>query len=59
MRMSTAELVLILAVVLLIFGPRQIPRLARIAGEGVKGLRKAVRKTDLLHENTDSENGIS
>ncbi len=59
MRMSTTELVLILAVVLLLFGPRQIPRLARIAGEGVKKLRKAVRKTDLSDENTDSENGVS
>ncbi len=59
MRMSTAELVLILAVVLLIFGPRQIPRLARIAGEGIKNLRKAVRKMDLSNENTESENDVS
>lgn len=59
MRMGTAELLVVLAVVIIIFGPTQFPRLARIAGEGVKNLRRAAHKTVLSDEETESGNDIS
>ena len=59
MRMGTAELLVVLAVVMIFFGPRQLPRLARIAGQGVKNLRRAAHKTVLTDEDTESQNGIS
>ena len=59
MRMGTAELLVILAVVIIIFGPTQFPRLARIAGQSVKKLRKAAYKTVLSDEETESGNNIS
>lgn len=59
MRMGTAELLVVLAVVMIIFGPTQLPRLARIAGQGVKKLHKAALNTVLPDEETESENDIS
>ena len=59
MRMGTSELLVVLAVVMIFFGPRQHPRLARIAGHGVKNLRRAAHKTVLTDEDTESQNGIS
>lgn len=59
MRMGTSELLVVLAVVMIIFGPTQFPRLARIAGEGVKNLRRAAHKTVLADEETESGNDIT
>lgn len=59
MRMGTAELLVVLAVVMIIFGPTQFPRLARIAGHGVKNLRRAARKTVLTDEDTESGKTVS
>jgi sec-independent protein translocase protein TatA len=39
MRISTNELVIVLAIVLLIFGPRQIPRLIKMCKRGVESVR--------------------
>jgi sec-independent protein translocase protein TatA len=38
------ELLLILVIVLLIFGGRKIPELARGLGEGIRNFRQAVRE---------------
>lgn len=59
MRMGTAELLVVLAVVMIIFGPTQLPRLARIAGQGVKNLRRAAHKTVLTDEDTESGKTVS
>jgi sec-independent protein translocase protein TatA len=37
------ELVVILAIVVLLFGARRIPDLARGLGEGIRGFRQAVK----------------
>lgn len=59
MRMGTAELLVVLAVVMIIFGPTQFPRLARIAGQGVKKLRRAAHKTVLADEDTEAGKTVS
>ena len=40
---GTTELLLILAVVLLLFGSKKLPELARAAGQSVNELRKGVK----------------
>lgn len=44
------EIVVILAVVLLLFGAKRLPELARSLGQGVKEFRKSVRE---ISEDTD------
>ncbi|MBD5147809.1 MAG: twin-arginine translocase TatA/TatE family subunit [Oscillibacter sp.] len=41
MKLGTTELLLILAVVVIIFGPTQIPKLTRMFGKSVKSFREA------------------
>lgn len=40
MRLGTTELLLILAVVVIIFGPTQIPKLTRMFGKSIKSFRE-------------------
>lgn len=37
------HLLIILAIALLVFGPRKIPELARGIGEGIRGFKSAVK----------------
>lgn len=39
MKLGTTELLIILAVVVVIFGPTQIPKLTKMIGKSVKNLR--------------------
>jgi sec-independent protein translocase protein TatA len=48
------EIVVILAVVLLLFGAKRLPELARSLGQGVKEFRKSVREIS-----EDSDNPLS
>ena len=45
------ELVLVLVVVLIIFGPKRLPELGRSLGRGIREFRKA---TSELHETVDA-----
>ena len=40
--MGGLELVIILVIVLIIFGPKNLPKLGKAIGNGVRGLRKGV-----------------
>ena len=40
------HLLIILAIALLVLGPRKIPELARGIGEGIRGFKSAVRAED-------------
>lgn len=40
--MGVPELVVILVIVLLIFGPKNLPKLGNAIGKGIKGLRKGM-----------------
>ncbi|MFO7274645.1 MAG: twin-arginine translocase TatA/TatE family subunit [Bacillota bacterium] len=42
-RIGTTELLLILVVALLIFGPRKLPELARSLGESIRGFKEAMK----------------
>ncbi len=43
MKISTTELLVVLAIVVLIFGPTQIPKLSRMLGKSVKNLRDGMK----------------
>jgi len=64
------ELILILAVVLLLFGGKKIPQLAKGLGEGIRNFKKSVKdyETEVAKEDTEttepkkvegSEEGVS
>lgn len=42
MKIGTTELIVILAVVVIIFGPTQIPKLMKMVGESLKALREGI-----------------
>ncbi|WP_456454301.1 Sec-independent protein translocase subunit TatA/TatB [Methanopyrus sp.] len=44
--LGTSELLLILAVILLLFGPKKLPELARAIGEAVGEYRRAQRRVE-------------
>ncbi len=51
MKLGTTELLIILAVVVIIFGPTQIPKLTKMFGKSVKGLREGLKDDET--ENQD------
>jgi sec-independent protein translocase protein TatA len=50
------EILVILAVILLLFGGRKIPELARGLGEGIKNFRSSVKDDPIDQENDDDGN---
>ena len=46
MKLGTTELLIILAVVIVIFGPTQIPKLTKMIGKSVKNLRAGMASAD-------------
>ena len=42
MRLGTHELLLILLIVVIVFGPTQIPKLTRMMGKGVKQFKEGL-----------------
>ena len=50
MRLGTTELLLILALVILIFGPSQIPKLSKLLGQSIKYLRRGLEDTEEMDE---------
>ncbi|MCD8052772.1 MAG: twin-arginine translocase TatA/TatE family subunit [Lachnospiraceae bacterium] len=46
MRIGTQELVIILIIVILIFGPSQIPKLSRMFGKSMKSFKKGMSEGD-------------
>ena len=51
MKIGVTELVIILLVVVIIFGPTQIPKLTKMLGKSVKNFRKGMTEAD----QTDAE----
>lgn len=49
------ELVLILAVVLLLFGGKKIPELAKGLGQGIKNFKKSVKDDDAPAETAEAD----
>jgi len=46
MRIGTNELLIILAVVLLIFGPKNLPKLSKMFGKTISGFKKGMEDED-------------
>ena len=51
---GTTELVIILAVVLLLFGGKKIPELAKGLGQGIKNFKKSVKDDEAEVATTDA-----
>jgi sec-independent protein translocase protein TatA len=46
MRLGTTELIVILLVVLIIFGPKQLPKLAKMFGKTTKAFKDGIDESD-------------
>lgn len=44
MKISVQELLIVLLIVLVIFGPSQLPKLAKTIGESLKGFKKGMEE---------------
>ncbi len=53
MKLGTTELLVLLAIVIIVFGPSQIPKLSRMFGKSVKNLRDGM-KDDEVKENDEN-----
>lgn len=54
---SVVQVLLILVVVLLVFGPRRLPGLGRVLGRGLHDFRTGLRGTDLDVDSTPASPG--
>jgi sec-independent protein translocase protein TatA len=56
MKLGTTELLVILAIVVLLFGPSQIPKLSKMFGKSVKNFRDGVSDGEEEHTSHASDN---
>jgi len=56
MRIGTPELLLTLLIVVILFGPSQIPKLMKLCGKGVKGFRDGLNAAGT---ETDPDDGAA
>ena len=54
MRFGTTELIIILVVVVLIFGPTQLPKLTKMFGKSVKNFKDALSEEEAASEKTEN-----
>lgn len=59
MRLGTPELIVILIIILLIFGPKQLPKLGKVVGSAFKSARKQVAKAEDQWEAEEEETSKS
>lgn len=52
---GTPELVIILAIALLLFGPKKLPEIGRSIGQGLRELRKASNQAMSIFDADDEE----
>ncbi|HID72365.1 TPA: twin-arginine translocase TatA/TatE family subunit [Candidatus Micrarchaeota archaeon] len=53
--LGPTELIIILVLALLIFGPRQLPKVAKSVGESVRSFKKVKESTDSIKDNLKKE----
>lgn len=46
MKIGTTELLVVLAIVIVVFGPTQLPKLSRMFGKSIKSFRDSVSESD-------------
>ena len=54
MIIGVTELLIILAVVIIIFGPTQIPKLTKMMGKSVKNFRKGMTEDDKTEDEEET-----
>lgn len=54
MKLGTTELLVLLAIVVVIFGPTQLPKLSKMFGKSVKNFRDSVSEGENSKESGDS-----
>ncbi|MCI8296699.1 MAG: twin-arginine translocase TatA/TatE family subunit [Lachnospiraceae bacterium] len=52
MKIGTQELLIVLAIAILIFGPTQIPKLSKILGKSIKNFRSGMSSDDEEEKDT-------
>lgn len=55
MKIGTTELLIILAVVVILFGPTQIPKLTRMFGQSVRNFKDGMEGDESEKKKNDSE----
>ena len=58
MRIGVNELLLILLIVVIIFGPTQIPKLTRMFGKSVKGFREGLNEDGEENKKTEKPDDV-
>ncbi len=56
MKIGTTELLVVLAIVLLLFGPSQLPKLSKMFGKSIKNFRDSMSDEDEKKEVADDNN---
>ncbi len=59
MKISTQELLIVLAIVVLLFGPTQIPKLSRMFGKSVKNFRDGMSEAEAKEDSDSAEKSES
>lgn len=55
-RIGTQELLVIFAIVLVVFGPKQLPKLGKTFGKTIKGFKDGIDTGNEEDTNTEEEN---
>jgi len=55
MKIGVTELLIVLLIVVILFGPSQIPKLAKMFGKTVKGFKEGLDTDSDSEEKTDKE----
>ena len=55
MRIGPTELMIVLAIVVILFGPTQIPKLTKMFGQSVKGFRDGMSEADKAETKADEQ----
>lgn len=55
MKLSMTELLVVLLIVVVIFGPTQIPKLSRMLGKSIKNLREGMAEDEDIQEKEQKE----
>lgn len=59
MKIGTQELLIVLIIVVLLFGPTQIPKLSRMFGKSVKNFRDGMSESEVKEDSDSAEKSES
>ncbi|MCQ2441764.1 MAG: twin-arginine translocase TatA/TatE family subunit [Oscillospiraceae bacterium] len=55
MRLGPTELLIVLAILMILFGPSQIPKLTKMFGKSIKNFREGMAEDETKAEKKDSD----